>query len=607
MQLMSSRQVSRRSRWLRYAGLVGMAGLIVAAWLGYQPVLNRYHQWKQQRALAQARGFLEQKDFANAKLALDVALAAVPGDPNTLRVAANLLDSVGSPQVMPLRRRLVQLDPGSVNDRAALVMSALRFGDLNAARDALSELTPEQANQPVALKAALTYANATDNKPIADALLDRLQHQEPSNQNLQVLHALLRAQSPQPDIAGKARAELKELAQMPRNALFIHRELLVQAEAQRDFREALRLARLVAADPRATLQDRLQLANLQLNVEGASFASVFGEVAPLAKRNVTDAAELARWLIVVNRPQEALQWIDGLSGPMSADPKLVACRADALAALQQWDPLERMLNAGAWGTINRDTVQLAFAARVAHERQNEGLVHQLWDEALSAAGHSQADMNLLYRLAAIWRWNDQVERTLWAITKAAPNQVWAHKILFGIYRERKDTDNMRALMDTLRDGDPTLPRYKYDWALLSLLTFHSVGWTPPKQVMEGLYRADPANAFYATGYAFALAQSNKGKEAVAVVAKLPPVELNLPARAPYLAYIYGVGRQKVDFARFAALQPKLADLLPEESDLFELGRDALDRPVREKAPPPPGPRDRPKPPSDASDQPAAGT
>jgi hypothetical protein len=552
--------------------------------LGYRPLVDRYHHWKQRRALAQARGFIEHKDFENAKLALDVALTAVPGDPEALRAAADLLDSVGSPQVMPLRRRLVQIAPDSAEDRAALVMSALHFHDLNAARDALGGMTPQQAGEPAALKAALAYAMATNNKPMADLFFDRLQKLDPANQNLHVLHALLRAQSPRAEVADKARRELDALAREPRHSLYIHRELMLQAMLRHDGREAVRLARLVVADPRANLQDHLHLANLELNFDHRPVAAIVAELTPRAKASPADAAEFVRWVLVADAPGEALAWIDALPAPLQADPKIVATRADALAALQYWDRLENMLEAGAWGNLNKDVVQLAFAARIADQRKNDGLKREVWDEALASAGHSLADMNVLYRLASIWRWNDQVERSLWAIIKRFPNQSWAQQILFNVYRERKDTDDMKALMDTLRDGDPTLPRYKYDWALLSMLSFNSAGWTPPKQAMQDLYQAEPDNASYATGYAYALAQSDKEKEALAVLAKLKPADMDLPARAPYLAYIYGVCRQKDAFKKYAAVQSQLTNLLPEEYDLFSQGRDAVDRPVRDLPP-----------------------
>ncbi len=121
MQILTSRKITRRTIWLRRVGVVGLVVLLAGAWFAYQPVKNRYKIWKQQRALVQAKDFIEQQDYPSAKLSLNVALTAVPGDTHALRVAAELLEQAGSPEAMILRRRLVQLEPDSLNDRVALI------------------------------------------------------------------------------------------------------------------------------------------------------------------------------------------------------------------------------------------------------------------------------------------------------------------------------------------------------------------------------------------------------------------------------------------------------------------------------------------------------
>lgn len=189
---------------------------------------------------------------------------------------------------------------------------------------------------------------------------------------------------------------------------------------------------------------------------------------------------------------------------------------------------------------------------------------------------------MMYRLAGYWAWQDAGERTLWAITRAYPLQAWAHQTLFNFYRERRDTENMRALIGELRDRDGSLLRYQHDWALLTMLTIHSPAWNMAKQTMYQLYQLDAKNPFYVTGYAFALALADRANEALEVVQKLTPEELAWPDRAPYLAYIYGMARRRAEFARAAAVEPNLPTLLPEELALFNRGREALDRPVSQR-------------------------
>lgn len=141
---------------------------------------------------------------------------------------------------------------------------------------------------------------------------------------------------------------------------------------------------------------------------------------------------------------------------------------------------------------------------------------------------------------------------------------------------------MRALIGALRERDGSMMRYRHDWALLSMLSMRSPTWSPPKQEMYNLYLSEPTNPNYITGYALALAQTDKSEEALEVLSKLPTEELDQPTRAPYLAYIYGMARRQAEFNKVASLESQLPSMLPEERALFGMGREALTRPVNKR-------------------------
>ena len=572
---------SRKVFWWRIA----IAGVVVAgagAFFAYKPAMREYRVWKQQRALEQAREFLARNDLPAAKLALEVALLAVPGNIEALRAAADFLDQANLPEAMRIRRQILMLEPRSTADRTALVMAALRFRDLNAAREAVAGFEPAEAERPEALQAALAYALATDNRPVADLLFTRLDAVGAGNDNTRVMHAVLRLKHPKPEVVAKAQAELDELVKEPRHSLFIHRERMLDALVRRDTEAAKRHADAILADPRAKLGDRLARANIALNLEKRPFAEVFAGLAPQVGTAPEDVAEFVRWLLLVGQAGQAETWLAALPPTVAGEPLVRAIQADVAVAREDWDRLEALINEGAWGPVTRDAARLAFAARVAGARVNAALQNELWTAALGTAAGLR-DLRVLHRLAVVWRWNEQIESTLWVIVRAAPGEAWAHQTLFSHYRGKGDTRNLISLLAALRDLDPTVPRYRYDWALLSVLSSTSTAWTPPKETLEGLHRAEPANPSYATGYAFALAKSGRAEEAVALMDALPEEQRTLPARAPYLAYIYGQARRAEELEKAIALQPTSDRLLPEERMLATLGREALNRPL---APPP---------------------
>lgn len=577
MQLLQSRSTGRRSRHLKIVVAALVVVVTAGVWFARDPALARYRVWKQKRALEQAKGFIEKRDPLNAQLALDVALRTGPGNPDTIRAAADMLEQVGAPQAMRLRRALVQLNPDSAEDTARLVLCGLRFRDFNAAKDALSGASPEISVQQPMVQAALAYALATGNAPVADALLADLKTRAPNDPDLQHAHALLKLQHPNAAARTAAVEELELLAKShPRLEPQIARQLAGYTLQHGEFADAKR--RLVELTQRsdATLDDHLQLANVQLVHEGAAFEPIFKEIAPIAAKSEFAAAQLTQWLLVQNRAEEADRWLGQLSDSMRTTPPLLAVQADVVAQLKDWERLAFLLRAGAWGSVPKEPIQIAFAAQTVDNPTRPSLRRETWDMALTTAGGNLVTLRVLHRLASLWQWRDETERTLWSIARSFPDQTWAHQALFNLYREKKDTAAMRDVVSTLRESDGSVRRYQHDWALLTLLTQPTSNWNPAKDTMRQLHSLDPSDPSFATGYAFALAQHGKADEALAVIEKLSPEHRDYPPRQPYLAYIYGVARKAQEFERTTTLTTG-ANYLPEENLLFTRGREELNR------------------------------
>lgn len=547
------------------------------AWQGWQAGLPAYKRWKQQRALAQAKKFVEARDPQNAQLALEVALRSVPGNAEALRLAAEMLEQVGAPQAMRLRRDVSRLQPDSADDAAALVYSCLRFRDYNAARDALSAMSPEVAERPAALRAALAFALATDNRPISDAIFDRLKKALPDDDELKLSHATLRLKHPKDEQRNAARADLEQLAQkQPKFALRAYRELASNALQTRAYDEARHFFQLAGAAPKAGINEHLQLANLDLLIEQKPFEPLFAQLAPIAAKDADSAQQFVQWLLVQRRSAEADRWFNALPAAMMKERGMQSTRADIAAARGNWDELLRLLEAGAWGDVPPQCLKLAAAAKTIDVQQRPALRHETWNLALENAQNRLVALRVLQRLAAIWNWEDEAESTLWTLARAYPDQTWAHQALFNVYRARKNTTGLRNVMTALRTADPTVTRYQHDWALLSLLEDFSSAWNSPKETLQKLYQADSANPTFVTDYAFALALTDRGEEALALVRQLPAVELEYLPRQPYLAYIYGAARRPDELAKAAGLAVN-GDYLPEENALIRRAQEIVTR------------------------------
>ena len=589
MLILQSRGGNPRRRLYRRIAWIALPLIAAAAWLSWTPALTQYHLWKQQNALAQAKGFIAQHDANDAHLALEVAFTVAPGNIDAWRTAAEMLDQVGTPEAVRIRHHITQMLGANLLDQVALVNSALRFRDYNTARDALGSFPKSAANDPIALGAALSFAMETRNSPVADALLDRLRKLTPDNEDFKVAQAQLHLRHPDPQMAAEARKILESEAANPKYALQVERELMTDAMVRKDLPAAKRWAITVAANPQATLSDRLHQANLELLVDKRPFEQVLPPLAQEAAKDPVTIAPFVRWLLAQNHAKEAESWLGTLPPELKKSPVVASAEADVIVQLKDWDRLGPILEAGAWGPIPLESMRLAMSARIVGAH-NQGLQHQVWTEAIQAANGSLPAYIVLERLAATWEWATESDDTLWTIARAFPDQTWADEELFTDYRARKDAANMREVMNALRTSDPSVARYQHDWALLTLLVNPSSDWNESKDIMRKLYETDPANPNYATGYAFALAQAGKGPQALAVVSKLSPQDRDYSPRAPYLAYVYGVNRMKADVIR-SETQAHGAVLLPEENILFTLAhelesRKALAPPAAPKAKPP---------------------
>ncbi len=592
MLVLQSRRTSRLRRRLTILGLILLP---VAGYFGWQftrdHLLYRYRAWKQEKALGRARELIAKKDPAGAKLELDIALDAVPGSPEAMRVAADFFEMVGAAQAVSIRRQIVDFAPESIPDRLAMVATALRFHDLNAAHDALTGFTPAQLAQPAVLRAHLSYALATGNRPVADGLFDRLASLATPDDDMKALHALLLRQHPDRQKSAAANQELETLAQNPRFALSVNRTLFSEAVAARNYPDARRYAALVSADPAATFADQLNEANLQVLVDKAPFEGVFARLAPRAAASGPAAAEFVRWLIIQNKSAEAARWLAGIPATLATTPDVGGVRADLAVATRDWDRFGQLIEEGAWGPIPPEVARLALAAHVVGTR-SASVRKEVWDEAVAAAGTNLNTYRVLLRIAGAWQWEAETESLLWAVLQVDPGQAWAHATLLGVYRKRGDGKKMLEVMSVLKGAAPTSTTYRHDWALLSLLISPGPEWDEPKTIAKEVYLADPTNPNYATTYAFALTQAGKPEDARAVLEKLPVAEREYPLRAPYMSYVYGFCRRPAECNKYAALVGN-APVLREERLLVQQGVDALTRPLSRPLPEP-KPRATPK-------------
>jgi len=190
-----------------------------------------------------------------------------------------------------------------------------------------------------------------------------------------------------------------------------------------------------------------------------------------------------------------------------------------------------------------------------------------WELALKATGDRKEALVMLLRLAAQWNWQSEGEDILWTIVNRYPDEQWATRALNLALYSGGRTRSLLTLFSQQLKLKPTDLSIKNNLAVTALLL--DAPEFKPHDLAREVFQAGPTNAVYASTYAYSLLVQKKNPEALAVLEKLSPKDLESPAIAGY----YGLALKATGNAEKAKTYFDLvakAPLLPEERKLFGL-------------------------------------
>ncbi|HSH37777.1 MAG TPA: hypothetical protein VK993_03245, partial [Chthoniobacterales bacterium] len=102
-----------------------LGGLLVVGLAGWGAV-HVFHNWQERHLVRRAAGYLSGGDTKTASLNVRRALQLNPDSASAVRMMAEIAEKAGDGTELNWRRRVVELQAGSVDDALALVRSALR-------------------------------------------------------------------------------------------------------------------------------------------------------------------------------------------------------------------------------------------------------------------------------------------------------------------------------------------------------------------------------------------------------------------------------------------------------------------------------------------------
>jgi tetratricopeptide (TPR) repeat protein len=606
--------------------IVLLAGTVLLL-VGYA-AYRGYKVYKQERMVKLARQFIAKNDVRNATLALRQALASNPKNVEALRLAAQLDEAGGSPEALYLRSRVVDLNPGSLDDRLSLAAVAVALNDLERATNALARVSEsgrktfayhnavgsvavaaaraageasrraaqmsqyagqavvqaQEKNKPAeaaSLRAEATnqlaeassqYAQAFRHLAEAEEHFQEAAKLEPANLVSQLNLAIVRLHQTNEQAQSQGRLALNDLRSKPELRCQALRELADDALRHARTNDALALSLELIQQTNSVFRDKLtHLVVLRL-VRSPEFDSTLAGFQAKAGTNQAEAYQLGAWemQVLTNGPSKALRWLTSLPDQTTTNPPVAILVADCRSILKDWPGLQKTVENQNWGPY-----EFSRHALLARALRGQGLTDSSkteWGQAVTAVTGNLAGMRDLLRLAKNWGWPVETEELLSSIVNQYPKETWAYQSLGKLLYAQGRTRSLMSLFNQQAKSKPSDLETKNNLAMIALLL--NAEEVRPNTLAAEAYKATPTNRSFASTYAFSLYCQTNYPDALKVMETLEPADLERDSIAGYYGLILlkcgdtNTAQRYLDLGLAAKVQ------LPEERKLFEQAKAA---------------------------------
>jgi predicted Zn-dependent protease len=552
--------------------------------LSYGP--QAYRGWRESSLLKQASALLAKEDFDGATRAAREVLQLHHDSLPAFRIMAEASEKQNRAETVAWRAQIARLEPGDLDSQLNLASAALRFGQLDTARNALEAVPSAQRDRAAYHVVAGWLARAQGNDADVEMHFAAAVAQEPANDLYQFNLAVLRIRSSTPEKSDEARKVLERLKGVPGYRAGSLRALLADAIQRSDLQSADSLAQDLQMSQQVTFSDYLLCLEFYRKLDEKKFSALLEKVKPVAARNPLDLALLMDWLNKNGLGAEVLKWMDKLPSEITTNPPPAIAIADAFAEAKNWSRLKRWTRSGAWG--DSEYLRLAYQAyssKQGRQTSSDAEFSSLWRSAERAAG-DQTDREInLARLASKWNLPAEAEQLWLRVSKDAPMRREALDALFRIYRANNDLPNLYRTAQRLHENSPNEPGLAANCARLALL----VDQNPAEghRLAKETYEHAPEDVNAAMTYAFSLYTLGRTAEGIEIMKKLPSEGVHDPHAAVYAAVLL-LDDNQAPAAQEYIFAAQAGPIFPEEKKL-------LDEAIAKAKSPTPGPSPTPSP------------
>ncbi len=549
---------------LTFGALAAIILVIALIWGGY----DAYARWQERQLVRRATLAFEQGDYRTASLAARTALNLKANSIGASRMMAQLGERAGDRGALDWRRKIIQLQPQSLEDILAWARSAVLFNDLAMAERALGQV-PEASRQTAGYHAvSALVAQGRHQDPKAETEWGEAVRLAPAEKAYQLQFGISQLRSPNPERHAAGEKALQSLREDSRYRIAATRALIAEGVTrQQTGHELVALARELQAYPEASLSDKILYLDFMHQVQDPGFSAYLTELEKSTAASPLSLTQLLSWMSIKNLNLVAVDFLKTVPAETRGKWPVPLAIADVYLHLKDWPQLAAATKDATW---KQDFLRHAFLAHALRAQDKTAAAEKEWAAAVKDASNDSNNLISLISLVSQWRWESETVDLLWALTKRPEKQNEAIVTLYRHYAKGKDTQGLYRVLLRLADSDPSNLDIQNNLAQISLLL--NAQPDEARRTAADIYRKKPSNPAYATTYAYALLTKGSVREAEKVMNAMSEEQLRDPAVSAY----YGIclAAAKDPRAREFLEAGKNATLLPEERALLEkaLGR-----------------------------------
>ena len=544
---------------LLFGILLGLILLIGAIWGGH----DLYVRWQEKRLVRRATLDIQNGNERDASLAARSILQMKPSSASAARIMAELAERLGERAALDWRRKVVQSDPGSVDDALALVRCAVQFSDIVTAERTLAGVDESSRNSAPYHGASASVAQFKHDDAKAEAEWTEALRLKPDDKSFQLQLGILRLRSNDPERRAAGEAMLVTVRSDPSQRSAATRALINAGISRKeDAHKLMELARELQAYPEATWYDRFVYLDFLRGVQDPQFSSYLTELETTAPSKASSLAALLSWMAKNNLGLLAIDYSKSLPAESLRNWPVPIALADTYVRLREWPNLETLTAKTNWGRF--DFLRHAYLTRALREQAKLAEAEHEWSAAVKDATNSES-LVLLIQAISEWKWEAESTDLLWSLSKHREKQSEAFVALYRTYAKAADTQGLYRVLARLSELDATNLDVQNNRAQVSLLL--NANPTEARRVAAEVYNKSPKNPAYVATFAYSLLTQGNANEAVRIMNSLNAEQLSEPTISAYYGIcLAATGDEK---ARSYLDLGKQANLLPEEKVLID--------------------------------------